>query len=111
MRCRWDKSIEPATRRAAGWEATRSVAENHPKQDPIALAMEWVAKITTVALEMALPAIGGGFLDRKFNTSYWALIGVVVGMVVGMWHLLQMTRTPSAKSKKLSERDGPSREP
>lgn len=54
--------------------------------------MEWVAKITTVSLEMALPAIGGGYLDTRLGTSYWALAGVVVGVVVGMWHLLQMTR-------------------
>jgi ATP synthase protein I len=60
--------------------------------DPLAVAMEWVTKITTVGLEMVLPAIGGAFLDKRIGTNYWALIGVVVGMVVGMWHLLQMTR-------------------
>ena len=57
--------------------------------------MEWVTKITTVALEMVLPAIGGSYLDRRLGTKYWALIGVILGMVVGMWHLLQMTRPPS----------------
>ena len=57
--------------------------------------MEWVAKITTVALEMFLPAVGGGYLDRRLGTSYWALVGVVVGLVVGMWHLLLMTRVNS----------------
>lgn len=54
--------------------------------------MEWVAKITTVALEMVLPAVAGSYLDRRFGTSYLALAGVVLGFVVGMWHLLQMTR-------------------
>lgn len=54
--------------------------------------MEWVAKITTVALEMVIPAVGGGYLDQRLGTQYWALVGVVVGMVVGIWHLLQMTR-------------------
>jgi hypothetical protein len=57
--------------------------------------MEWVAKITTVALEMFLPAVGGGYLDRRLGTNYWALVGVVVGLVVGMWHLLLMTRVAS----------------
>ena len=64
--------------------------------------MEWVTKITTVALEMVLPAIGGAWLDKRFGTQYWALVGVVLGMVVGMWHLLQMTRPkngPSGKQK------------
>jgi hypothetical protein len=61
--------------------------------------MEWVAKITTVSLEMALPAIGGGYLDSRLGTSYWALVGVIVGVVVGMWHLLQMTRPRSTPSR------------
>jgi F0F1-type ATP synthase assembly protein I len=68
------------------------VNEDRPKPHPFALAMEWVAKITTVALEMVLPAAAGGYLDQRLGTSYWALVGVVIGFVVGMWHLLQMTR-------------------
>jgi Putative F0F1-ATPase subunit Ca2+/Mg2+ transporter len=77
---------------AAGRRGSNRVTDERPPLDPLALAMEWVAKITTVALEMVLPAVGGGYLDRRFGTNYWALAGVAVGMVVGMWHLLQMTR-------------------
>ena len=51
------------------------MTDERPKIDPLALAMEWVAKITTVGLEMALPAIGGGYLDQRFGVSYWALVG------------------------------------
>jgi hypothetical protein len=68
------------------------VVQKSPNGSPYARAIEWVAKITTVGLEMTLPAIGGGYLDRRWGTQYWALVGVVVGMTVGMWHLLQMTR-------------------
>jgi hypothetical protein len=67
--------------------------------DPFAVAMEWVTKITTVGLEMVLPAIGGAYLDKRIGTTYWALIGVVLGMTVGMWHLLQMTRKRNGDSK------------
>jgi hypothetical protein len=54
--------------------------------------MEWVAKITTVALEMFLPAVGGGYLDRYLGTNYWAMVGLLVGVPVGIWHLIQMTK-------------------
>lgn len=60
--------------------------------------MEWVAKITTVGLEMVLPAIGGGYLDRRLGTGYWTFIGLVVGVVFGLWHLLQMTKAQSGRS-------------
>jgi hypothetical protein len=66
--------------------------------------MEWVTKITTVGLEMALPAIGGAYLDQRLRSTYWALIGLVFGVVVGMWHLLQMTR-PSGKNREDKDRN------
>jgi F0F1-type ATP synthase assembly protein I len=72
---------------------------------PFALAMEWVAKITTVGLEMALPAIGGAYLDRRLGTSYWALVGVVLGFVCGMVHLLQMTAAAGRGSREAKQRE------
>jgi len=69
--------------------------------------MEWVTKITTVGLEMALPAIGGAYLDQRFGTKYWALVGLVFGVVVGMWHLLQMTK-PADRNRAKKGRNGES---
>ncbi|MFN0018064.1 MAG: AtpZ/AtpI family protein [Pirellulaceae bacterium] len=60
----------------------------------MALAMEWVAKITTVGLIMVLPAVGGQYLDTRLGTKYWAVIGLGVGMTAGLVHLLQITRRP-----------------
>jgi hypothetical protein len=59
---------------------------------PIADAMQWVSRITTVGLMMVLPAIGGRWLDKRFVTNYWALIGLVVGLVIGMWQLMQIAK-------------------
>jgi len=81
----------------------RHVTEERPNRDPLALAMEWVTKITTVSLEMVLPAVGGGYLDRRLGTSHWALLGVILGVVVGMWHLLLMTRPPNRRSRGSNE--------
>jgi hypothetical protein len=87
-----------------------SVSEEGRKPDPIALAMEWVAKITTVGLEMALPAIGGGWLDNRLQTHYWALLGVALGVTLGIWHLLQMTRPPQTKASGSKKEKGESRD-
>jgi hypothetical protein len=71
----------------------------------MAAAMEWVTKITTVALEMFLPAAGGAYLDHRLGTKYLALVGVVVGFVVGMWHLLQMTRAGNRRRVRPDDED------
>jgi len=82
------------------------VSDERPTIDPLALAMEWVTKITTVALEMVLPALGGAYLDKRMGTSYWTFVGLIAGFTVGMWHLLQMTRAPRNKAElKRTQRD------
>ena len=73
-----------------------------PRIHPMALAVEWVAKITTVALEMVLPGVAGQWLDRRWGTGFLGLAGFALGLVVGMWHLLRMlpkvsNRPPAAK--------------
>lgn len=74
---------------------------------PIGLAMDWVARITAVGLEMALPAIAGQWLDRRLDTNFLGLAGLVIGVAVGFWHLLLMTRSPGRKSgrRKVGRRD------
>ena len=62
--------------------------------------MEWVAKITTVGMEMVLPAIAGTYLDQYLRTGYWAIVGLVLGGVVGFWHLMQMTKAATPKQGK-----------
>ena len=58
----------------------------------MALAMEWVSKITTVALEMVLPGFFGQWLDGKWGTGFLGPAGFAFGVVVGLWHLLRMTK-------------------
>jgi F0F1-type ATP synthase assembly protein I len=90
----------------ARWTKPPCVTKRRHPPHPIAAATEWVAKITTVGLEMFLPAVAGAYVDEWLGTNYWALVGVVVGFVVGMWHLLQMTRTvPKGADKAESKRN------
>jgi hypothetical protein len=67
------------------------------KRPPMAVAMQWVSQITTVVLEMILPGVGGQWLDAKWGTSFLGLAGFALGLSVGVWHLVAMTRprTPS----------------
>jgi hypothetical protein len=77
--------------------------ESPPKLSPIGLAMGWVAKITTVALEMVLPAALGAWADDRWGTKFLALLGLAVGVTVGIWHLVQMTKTQSQKPRSSGE--------
>ena len=63
----------------------------------MAQALVWISRITTVGLEMALPAIAGQWLDSKLQTSFLGVVGLVFGVVAGFWHLMVMTRPPSSR--------------
>ena len=58
----------------------------------IAEGMNWVSKITTVALEMVLPGLAGLWLDNQFGTRFLTLIGFALGVPLGMWHLIALTK-------------------
>jgi hypothetical protein len=73
----------------------------------MALAMEWVSRITTVALEMVLPGIGGQWIDARYGTSVFGPIGFVLGLVVGMWHLLRMTKSLPHRPERSELNDAP----
>ena len=62
----------------------------------MSLAVEWVARITSVALMMVLPGIAGWWLDEKLGTGVLALLGFGLGFVLGFTTLLAMV---SAKKK------------
>ena len=64
---------------------------------PVAIAAEWVSRITAIALEILAFIWLGNWLDGKFGTHYWTPIGVVVGPVLGFYHLLVITRAPPRK--------------
>jgi len=66
---------------------------NAPNDDrhPIAIATQWVSQITAIALEIVVPVVVGRWLDQRWGTSYWTLIGAIVGPPLGFWHLLTLT--------------------
>ncbi|MBN2294938.1 MAG: AtpZ/AtpI family protein [Pirellulales bacterium] len=66
----------------------------------IARAYGWAAQITTISLEMVLPALGGVWLDGKLGTKFlFLLLGAVLGFAVGFWHLLKLTINTSKNAQ------------
>jgi hypothetical protein len=70
-----------------------------PSRSPAAEAYHWVSIVTTITLEMVLPAYGGSLLDKHWSTgSTMTTIGACLGMLVAITHLLQITKKPPGSS-------------
>lgn len=58
---------------------------------PVSVAVQWVSQITAIALEIVVCIWLGSWLDARFGTSFWSPVGLVMGPVLGFWHLLVLT--------------------
>jgi len=63
------------------------------KRPPMAVAVEWVAKITTISFEFFLPGLAGQWADQRWGTNFLGLLGFAIGLTMGLWHLLLMTKS------------------
>lgn len=69
-----------------------SVERSPDDRSAIAAAFAWSTQITTVALEMVLPAAIGYWLDQRLGTVVvFVILGAILGMAASLTHLLQMT--------------------
>ena len=62
----------------------------------MSLAIEWVARVTAVALLMVLPGVAGQWLDGRFGTEFLTLVGFGFGFCAGFVALLAMVNTKKA---------------
>ena len=70
-------------------------------QTPVAAAIQWVSRITTVALMMVLPGIGGHWLDQRWGTSPWLLIvGAGLGLAVMLMELIRLSQPKPPSDRK-----------
>jgi hypothetical protein len=67
------------------------------RSSPLAVALEWVSRITAVALVMVVPGLAGYWLDTKLGTGFLMPAGFVFGIVVGMYSLLALTGAVAKK--------------
>jgi F0F1-type ATP synthase assembly protein I len=64
----------------------------------MAEAAEWTSQVTTVAAEMALPPLGGYFLDQWLGTkAVFLILGALFGLALGFWHLLKLAHASSKR--------------
>jgi F0F1-type ATP synthase assembly protein I len=71
------------------------VSDRPEDRSTLAQAVAWSSRITTVALEMALPGALGYWIDQKLGTRFLFLIlGMGAGMTAGLIHLLRMVASP-----------------
>ena len=61
-------------------------------RSPLARAMAWTSHVTTISLEMVVPGVIGLWIDQKLGTGMLFLVlGVLLGLGMGMWHLIKLT--------------------
>ena len=68
------------------------------KGDPSfhAFLYQWAAQGSVIALGMVIPAIIGAGLDRFFGTVVlFAILGAILGMVLGFWQLIKIAQSPN----------------
>jgi len=85
----------------------RLVDPTRDDRAPLAIAASWAAVAITISSEMAVPGLLGLALDRWLGTEPIAtVIGGVLGLVLGMVHLLKLTKPKPPGDG--ADRSGPS---
>ncbi|QDT37725.1 AtpZ/AtpI family protein [Stratiformator vulcanicus] len=65
-------------------------------RSPLAVGLAWSSRITTIALEMALPPLLGWWLDTKLGTTPLLVILLsILGFASAMFHLIALARSLS----------------
>jgi F0F1-type ATP synthase assembly protein I len=66
---------------------------------PMAVGMYWAQQITSIAIEMALPAWLGRLADQRWGTEPWLVaVGALLGFSAALWHLMAIARQTGSGS-------------
>lgn len=77
------------------------------ERSSLAVGLDWAARITSIGLEFALPALIGAGIDRWLGSRPAATLGgAALGFCVGMVHLLRIA-SESSQNKNKPKRDRP----
>ncbi|MGH7200629.1 MAG: AtpZ/AtpI family protein [Planctomycetaceae bacterium] len=74
----------------------------------MASGIRWSVQVSTIGLELALPALLGWWLDRKLGTEPWLLIALaILGFLVSLLHLLRLAKVLGKRSADGTDRPAP----
>jgi len=72
---------------------TTSQHREHDDQgSPVGEAMAWASRIIAIGIAMFLPAVAGNWLDSQLGTGFLGMAGLVLGFVLGLTWLVQLSR-------------------
>lgn len=78
--------------------------QEHDDRSPIALAMEWTSRITSISLELVVPVLIGYWLDQRLGTRVLFLVlGVVLGFVTATLSLVQLAKSSNRRPPRQRE--------
>ena len=72
----------------------------------IAEGYMWATRITSIAIEMVAPGLGGMWLDERYDTNVWGTVGWILGPIVGIYHLIQIAVKEAGPDGSQSKREG-----
>ncbi len=76
------------------------VAPRQDSEPPVVTASRWVSQVTTISLEMALPAGFGYWLDSRWGTKpLLMLVGAGLGLFTAAMSLKQLIQQASLVSR------------
>jgi hypothetical protein len=66
------------------------------QRSPLSIGIGWASRISTLGFEFSLPPIAGHLVDRWLGSNpVGTLVGMIIGFLVGMIHLLQIAKGSS----------------
>ena len=69
----------------------RESHEHHEQGSPVGEAMAWASRIIAIGIAMFLPAVAGNWLDSQLGTGFLGMAGLVLGFVLGLTWLVQLS--------------------
>ena len=61
--------------------------------------MEWVSRVFAMCIAMVGPGLLGMWLDDKWGTVFLGVLGFGLGVALGIYYLLFITKQPPTNSR------------